>query len=81
MTAAPRTIAFERADASHGETKFWNDPMNDNRDYHRLLAGSLIDDISEDEAWDMANEFGWDGVIAQLGHRTRCQITNDTTQH
>ncbi len=70
-----------RVEHLHGDTKLWNGPMDENRDYHRSLAGSLINDMSEDDAWDMAIEFGWSGVIAQLGHRARHQITNDTTQH
>ncbi len=69
-----------RADHTRSETKFWNGPMDANRSYHRSLAVNLIDDMSEDEAWDMAIEFGWDGVIAQLGHRARHQITNESTQ-
>ena len=80
MTAAPRTIAFERAGASYGETKFWNDPMDDNRDYHRSLADSLIDDMNDEDAWDLAIEMGWDGVIAQLGDRARHQIAHGATQ-
>ena len=81
MKVATRNIAIERTDHPRGETKLWNGPMDDNRTYHRSLASSLIDDMSEEEAWDMAIEFGWNGVIAQLGHRARHQITNESTQH
>ena len=70
-----------RVEHPNGDTKPWNGPMTENRDHHRSLAGSLIDDVSEDEAWDMAIELGWDGVIAQLGDRARHQITNDATRH
>ncbi len=80
MKTAPRTIPTERAADKYGETKFWNGPRDDNRDYHRTLAHSLINDMSDDDAWDLAIEFGWVGVIAQLGDRARHQIAHDTTQ-
>ncbi len=80
MKTAPCTIPPERAADRHGETKFWNGPRDDNRDYHRMLAHSLIDDMSDDDAWDLAIEFGWVGVIAQLGDRARHQIAHNRTQ-
>ena len=55
--------------------------MDDNRDYHRSLADSLTDESSAEDAWDMAIEFGWDGVIAQLGGRARHQIAHDVARH
>jgi hypothetical protein len=81
MTAATPAIATERAADRHGETKLWNGPMDDNRDYHRSLANSLIDDLGDEDAWDMAIEFGWDGVVAQLGGRARHQIAHDAAQY
>ncbi len=81
MTAATRTTALARAADRHGETRFWNGPMDDNRDYHRSLANSLTDELSDEDAWDLAIEFGWDGVIAQLGGRARHQITHDVARH
>ena len=67
MKASPRTIALERAGNMSGETKFWNGPMDENRDYHRSLTRSLIDDMSDEDSWELAIEFGWDEVIPQLG--------------
>lgn len=81
MTAAPRTDPFERTTDRHGETKFWNGPMDDNRDYHRSLANSLVGDLTDEDAWDLAIEFGWDGVIAQLDGRARHQIAHDAVRH
>ena len=69
-----------RANHRHGETKFWNGPADCNRDYHRTLAHSLINDMSDDDAWDLAIEFGWVGVIAQLGDRARHQIAHEMAQ-
>lgn len=80
MKTAPRTIPTERTADRHGETKFWNGPVDDNRDYHRTLAHSLIDDMSDDDTWDLAIEFGWDGVIAQLAEGARHQIAYVRTQ-
>ncbi len=81
MTAAVPAIAIERAADRHGDTKSWNGPMDENRDYHRSLANSLIDDVSDEDAWDMAIEFGWDGVVAQLGGRARHQIAHEAAQY
>ncbi len=87
---APRPIPAERVADSHGESKGWSgprshpwvvrEPRDDNRDYHRTLAHGLINDMSLDDAWDMAIEFGWVGVISQLGDLARHQIAHEMTQ-
>ncbi len=67
MKALLRTIVLERTGNMPGETTSWNGPMDENCDYHRSLTRSLIDDMSDEDSWELAIEFGWDEVVAQLG--------------
>lgn len=76
MKATSCNTASGRPDRIPGAARFRRGAADDNRDYHRCLANNLIEDMSEEDAWEFAIEFGWDGVIAQLGYGARHQIAH-----